>query len=457
MTPHDMSCGRTLTVRRAAIIVFAAALAVRLLYLVTLPAAPFLHEPHSDHANYFSWADLLASGAGVTLDRSIQQPAYALLLTPWLRLFPDSAIALPLTRFGHALAGALAAGLLTLLAARFLNPRWSLLAGLLYALSPVTVFTDLTWSKEQLAVTCWLTVMLLINRPDWPGRIAAVTLSVLAIGLRELFVVPLLLAATAWYLPRAAWRKLFGALLLIGWSLWGWSWLHTAMRDGSPPQGFAEPLYVGVWSGTGVLYCPPSFVRPGRNYEAVDWQVETARRLGHWPTPVEENAYWLSAAGAEISAHPLTTLRVMAMRTATALWAGPLEDNYPYLVHYHSSPVLPVLTPVWLLFTLGLGGLMVWWRSGSARGACCIVTALLLGTLLAPAPFYILERLRLPLYALFALSAAAGLAVAPRVPRYWLLGYALAAALTLNPALTAQLAPAILRGTRLGWHMLTIY
>ncbi|HNW92130.1 MAG TPA: hypothetical protein PKM88_04380 [bacterium] len=429
--------------------IFLGALALRLAYVQALPGDKYLHAPHSDHENYRHWAALLAANRPVPPDISIQQPAYA-----WRFAAVGNPGDGPATmRRWHLAAGAAAPALLYLLAAPALGGRWSAFAALLYAACPVIVFTDATWSKEQLAVTGWLLVLLLLRSPHAGLRLLALPLALFALGLRELFIVPVLFAALAWYAPQRAWLRLAVLTLLLALAVWGWGVAHTAARAGQPPQGFAEPLYVGVWPGTNILYSPPPFVRPGRIYEAVDWEAETARRLGHHPSPTEENAYWLGQARAAFTAQPLAALRTMLLRVVTALWAGPLEDNYPYLVHYHASGVLPLLPPVWLLLALGLGGLLLWWRSGEQRAACRIVTGFLLGALLAPAPFYLLERLRLPLFPALAVAAAMGLAVAPRLPRRWLLVYAAGVTVAVSPALTACLSPAILAGTRMGWRL----
>jgi len=436
------------------LLIFAFVLTIRVGYIYSNSHSDFLGSPHSDHLNYFHWARLLSEGSPRPLHLTIQQPAYAYLLALLYRL--PFAADYRAVRLIHVLIASAAAVLFFAAARRVLGIAWGAVAAIFLAICPAMIFAEASWSKETVAVACWLLAINTILSPRrflrWLGFCAII----LAVGLRDLFLLPAMLAYAAWLLTHRQYRRVVMAGLLAIIILGGWHVMHTWTRGGIPPQGFAQPLYAGLWSGTGIIQSPPPFIRGGRRWEAIDWHAETVRRLGVNPDPQAENWYWLRAAGKEFIAHPTATLTMFAQRLVAGFWGGPLEDNYPYLVYYHSSELLPLLPPVWLLIALGLGGSWVWYWSGKNRVAWIIVTAVIVGTILAMVPFYVVERMRLPLYPCLALAAAAGFKYLPLVKKRHLLAYGLGVFIAINPWLTEKLDPYVYQGTAIGWKLLAL-
>ncbi|MFC1706440.1 glycosyltransferase family 39 protein, partial [Planctomycetota bacterium] len=115
--------------RRALVVVFAAALAVRLLYLCFLSQSPLFDSPTMDPAIHDDWAYGLAGrGPGPSDAAYLRAPLYPYFLSLFYRLFDRSFSTYVLMRIGQHLLGAVSCALIYLLALRLHGRREAMVA-----------------------------------------------------------------------------------------------------------------------------------------------------------------------------------------------------------------------------------------------------------------------------------------------------------------------------------------
>ncbi|HEX7880129.1 MAG TPA: glycosyltransferase family 39 protein, partial [Candidatus Eisenbacteria bacterium] len=202
---------------RLALVVFAAALAVRMVYLLEFSRSVFFDVPILDAAWHAAWADRIAHGHWLDGAPYFRAPLYT-----WFLAVLDAAIGTGpwIARIAQAILGSLAAALTALTAERVWN-RSGLAAGLVVAFYGPIVFSTGELLHEALLVpllAAWLYLTVFANDerndPDarslpWFGsgfllglaavaRPSALILAPLAVGLalfptrRTRFVLPIL-------------------------------------------------------------------------------------------------------------------------------------------------------------------------------------------------------------------------------------------------------------------------
>lgn len=131
----------------AAISVFAASFAIRLIYLLELRfKSPFSGYLYLDALRYDSWAQSIAFGLKQIIEPTFRAPFYPIFLAVIYRIFGHE---LFFARLAQMLLGALVCVMVYLLALRIFNKRTAIISSLLAALYGPFLY----WSGEILIVT----------------------------------------------------------------------------------------------------------------------------------------------------------------------------------------------------------------------------------------------------------------------------------------------------------------
>ncbi|HEX7284266.1 MAG TPA: glycosyltransferase family 39 protein, partial [Vicinamibacterales bacterium] len=132
-----------------ALLIFAVALAVRLIHVWQLRPSPFFDVLMGDAHGYDSWAQRLAGGDWIGTDVFYQAPLYPYFLGVVYAIFGRDLL---VVRIIQAVIGSASCVLLGLAAARFFTPRVGMAAGLALALWAPAIFFDGLLQKSVLDV-----------------------------------------------------------------------------------------------------------------------------------------------------------------------------------------------------------------------------------------------------------------------------------------------------------------
>ncbi len=405
---------------RDAAIVFALALAVRLLHLWQLRRAPFFTLLVGDARAYDAWARRLAAGDWLGGEVFYQAPLYPYLLGAWYALVGPGTLGV---RLLQALLGALACALVTLAAGRLFGAAAGLAAGLLVAFHAPAIFFDALLQKAALDVLLVALLLLLVAlliervgaaRSFWTG--AALGLLVLS---REnaLVLLPVLLIWLLWRSGRALAPALLctaGVAAVLA---------PVALRNqrvGGELQvttsQLGPNLYIGNHEGATGSYVP---LRPGRgdaSFERTDAVELAEAAAGRKLSPGEVSRYWGQRALVWVAEHPGAWMRLLGRKLRLAWNAGEAMDTEDLASHAEWSLALRWLAPIshfGVLAPLALLG--VWWSRGRWRELGVLYAAIVAYTASLVA-FYVVARYRYPLVPM--LAPFAGLALV-ELPGRW--------------------------------------
>src|SRR5689334_8364724 len=133
--------------RGAVLVVFAAALGVRLLHVWQIRRAPFFDVLMGDARGYDGWARRIAAGDWIGHDVFYQSPLYPYFLGV---IYAAAGRSLLLVRVIQAFVGALSCVLLAIAGRRFFSPRVGTAAGAALALYAPAIFFDSLLQKSVL-------------------------------------------------------------------------------------------------------------------------------------------------------------------------------------------------------------------------------------------------------------------------------------------------------------------
>jgi tetratricopeptide (TPR) repeat protein len=444
--------------------VFAAALALRLVYLFQIHGSEFFRFPVGDGQSYEDWAQAISRDV-VGHEVFYQAPLYPYLLAGLYGVFGHGAL---VARVAQAVLGAAACALVADAGRRFFSRGVGLGAGLVLAVYGPALFFGGIIQKACLDLFLTSALLWAVARvaPDVPGGaptrgrllLAGAVLGALALTRENaLALVGVLGAWLAWAvatdpspnpLPASAGRGLrksavvvlpffCGVLLLLG---------PVAARNlalgGAPlptTSQFGVNFYLGNHEGADGLYEP---LRPGHGSFAMERAdaIELAEQAsGRELAPGEVAAYWLGLSRAWIAAHPGEWLRLLG-RKWMLLWNDrEIPDSDEPLVYEDASPLLRAASTVFSFGTLlpfALVGVVV---TRPARRRLLVLYLVLGAFSLSAALFVAFARYRVPLIPVLALFASAGVGeLAARVrARRWR-ALAAPAALVLVGTLVAR-------------------
>jgi tetratricopeptide (TPR) repeat protein len=423
--------------RVSLLIVFLAALLVRVAYLWELRDADVSRILVGDAYLYDRWAREIARGDWLGDTVFYQAPLYPYFLGVLYSLLPAgagvsvapgaAAPAVVVARLVQALLGASACVLLALAGRSFFSPAVGLIAGGVLAVYAPAVFFDGLIQKAVLDLFLTTALLWLVGRlgPD-PGRGSLVAAG-LALGLlgltREnaLVLVPVVAAWLVfgqwgqWGERGVASRRRFAyvGLFLAGVGLVlgpvalrnrvvGGEWLLTTAQLG-------PNLFIGNNSRANGLYAPLRWGRGDPRLERQDATELAQAARGRRLTPGEVSRYWTARTLADIRAEPGRWLRLLGWKLALTWNADEMIDSEDPAVYADSSVLLRGLGWLFHFGTVApLAAVGLWVSRGQWRRLWLLYGMLAAGTASIVA-FYVFARYRYLLVPVVVLFAAAGI------------------------------------------------
>jgi hypothetical protein len=406
------------------------ALALRL----TLAAAVAPQRLGGDPRVYDATAAAIAAGHGFSLRRrptALHPPGWPYLLgaayaltghsapadqaRSWTRRHPGRALAVAHRRWlvgraVSALLGALAAGLLGLLALELFGPAVAVTAAALAAVATPLAVSDLALESEPLFVALALAALLAAARLWRSGRLRWAVAAGLLAGLATLtrangavLLVPLALAA--W--PGCRWRGLAAllcafALAIVPWTVRNAVELHALV----PVSTDLGKTLAGTYNAT----APPNRYR-WRGPQRLPAADRAAARTR--PEAARDRALTRLALR-YIAAHPPAVIKAMAWNTARMLEIDPVSRAILGVVVASRALAIASIAGFALLAVLAVLGLLTRTARAAPLWLWTAPVVLWLGT----APFAVnFERFRWPLDPFLVLLAACALVAAARRAR----------------------------------------
>jgi tetratricopeptide (TPR) repeat protein len=393
-------------------IVTAVAFTLRFVHLWFMRANPLFEQPIMDAGVHDLWARGLLAGTWPGPEPFFRAPLYPYFLAGLYWIFDASRFPVQLV---HVLISALGAGLAALSAARIWGRRAGYMAGLLLA----TLWTSIYFSGELLIVTIPLTLNLLwlwlLLREGETTVVRRLVLVGLVIGLSAIARpnVLIVLPVVVWYV----WRVLKPRPL-------GWLGLVVALALPVIPVTVSN----AVRGGDAVLIASQGGVNffIGNNAES---DGRTAIVPGTRPTwqggfedaiamaeraesrelkPSEVDRHFLRRGLTFIVEEPGQAARLFWRKFTMLMGAGERSNNKFIYAWREWSPLLklPVLAGWPLLLFLGVLG---WSRRDGATGSRPLLLGVCIAYCVSILLFFVNARFRLPVAAIMAIPAGAGL------------------------------------------------
>lgn len=405
---------------------FAAALALRLLYLWEWRESPLAAALLGDARAYDQWARSILAGS----DRAevfYQAPLYPYFLAA---IYAVGGAGQAMTvRLVQAGLGAASCVLLGLAGERFFGRRTGLIAAAGLALWPSAIFADglLQKSSVDIFLVCALLLSLvpaLAAARPLPWLMTGVILGALTLTRENaLALVPFLWLVIGWRFRsqslgrRAAVAGVFlcGIVLALSPAM-AHNWRASGELHLTTAQ-LGPNLFIGNNPDANGLYRPLRPDRGDAQYERVDATALAEQALQRRLSPGEVSAFWRDRAFAYAREQPQAWLRLLARKAA--LWlnrveVGDAEDQYTYA---ESSKVLAMLTALLsfgVLAPLAVAGVVsTWGRRRDAATLACLLGIFALSVVVT----YVMGRYRHPALPLLLLFAAAAVEEVPALVR----------------------------------------
>ena len=410
---------------RAALGIFAFALAVRLVHVWQLRSAPFFGLAMGDAQSYHAWGLEIAAGDWLGREAFYQAPLYPYFLGVVYTLFGPDLLAV---RLSQIVLGSASCALLAVAGNRLFSRPAGIAAGVMLAVYAPALFFDGLMQKTALGLflLCVLLVLLsrLVTEPGrprawlWPG----VVLGGLVLTRENALVFAAVLLG--WLvLSRAAGRRRFAraGALVLGLAL---VLLPVAVRNQAvggefllTTAQFGPNLYIGNNPDADGTYRPLVFGRGDPRFERRDATQIAERELGAPLTPGQVSRYWTGRSLEYIRTRPGDWLRLTGRKVLLALNASEVADTEDQLSHADWSAPLRLAGAVWhfgLLVPLGVAGIcLTWGRRRQLRPFHLMLAAYAASVVL----FAVMGRYRHPLAPLLMLFAAAGVAAVWQMAR----------------------------------------
>jgi Tfp pilus assembly protein PilF len=398
---------------RGVVLLFVAALAVRVIHLYEMRASPFAGALLGDAAGYDAWARRIAAGDWMGEGVFYQAPLYPYFLGVVYRCFGAD---LFVVRVIQAVLGSFAAVFLARAGARWFDARVGRIAGWLIVFYPPAIFFDGLIQKTSLdlfllCAFLWATSELggAAGRSLIVGTGAILGFLILT---REnaMVLVPVTLL---WFVMRRGRRVESAALFMAGllvvlspvvWRNWQMS------REFHPTTAqFGPNFFIGNHEGASGTYEPLRRGRGNVRYEQEDARALAEAQAGRPLGAAEVSAYWTGRALSWIVVHPDDWLKLAGRKALLAWNALEATDTEDIDSHAEWSTVLRATALIFnwgVLAALGVAG--AWMTRARFRELWILHAwfAAYVATLIA---FYVVARYRFPLAPFVALFAAAAL------------------------------------------------
>jgi len=406
--------------RRDAILLFAAAAAIRVVYLFQLRGYDLADILILDPRAYDAEAQRILAGEPLPT-AFYQAPFYSYFLAAIYKVFGREFLAV---RAIQAALGAVTVVLTANLGARLFGRTAGLLAGILALLYGVFPYYEGQIMKTSLTV--FLTTLLLyliapVARRAAPsesrGALARSAIAGLLLGCatltREnliLFVpaLALLLYFRARDLAAAVAFAAGAALAILP------ATLHNYRAEGEwilvTSQG-GQNFYIGNHAAATGTYTNPMFVRPDPLYERLDFQMEAVRRTGGALTAGEASSFWYGQALGEMLSNPRRAAGLLCKKLVIVFEGVERPDNESLYVMRDEAPILDVASLSFaVIAALGLFGMVL---SRARAGELAFLHLFILVNVAALVLFFVVSRYRValaPVLMLFAGHALVELA-----------------------------------------------
>jgi len=402
---------------RTALLIFSAALVIRLLHVWSIRDSPFSHLLLGDARVYDAWARQIAGGDLVGHDVFYQAPLYAYSLGA-LYSIHDGLIWI---RTCQAIVGAASCVLLGYAAYRLFGKAAGLAAGLMMAIYAPAVFFDALVQKSVLDVFFVCMVLALLSGPvadpqrvDNGWRWLAVGLALGSLGLTRENALAFVPVVVCWILlrPAKASRSIAGllagvaiVLLPVGVRnlMTGGEFHLTTVQSG-------PNFFIGNHAHADGMYMPLRAGRGSPEYERADAIALASQAAGRALSAGEVSSYWTMRAWEYIRANPTDWLRLEARKLWLISNATEIIDTESQESYEDYSLPLRVLAKVahfGVLVPLACAGV---WCTWNERRRLWLFYAMIAAYTLSVLAFYVVARYRLPLVPLLMLFAAAAIA-----------------------------------------------
>ena len=461
-----------------ALIIFAVALAVRLVHIWQIRPSPFFDILLGDANGYDQWAQRLAAGDWIGSEVFYQAPLYPYFLGLVYKVFGRDLLAV---RIIQALIGSASCALLGMAGARFFSKPVGLMAGLALALWAPAIFFDSLLQKSVLDVffvclSLWLLALLVyppegghhrntqdhvvsgFSRMTW----LALGLTMGALALTRENALIFIVVIVVWILVDV-WRagalapadqrrlkpslseRLFpfavGLFLVLApvvarnYAVDGGFYLTTSQ--------FGSNFYIGNNPQADGTYASIRFGRGAPEFERIDATEVAEASVGRTLSPSEVSGYWTERALGFITSEPMAWLRLTGRKVLLLINRTEMLDTESQESYADWSA--PIAVGSWighfgLLIPLAVLGVIVTWRD---RQRLWILHALTITYALSVVMFYVFARYRFPLVPFLLLFAAAGLWHVKQALQSWrIVSAVIAAAIVANLSL---LSPSLMR------------
>ena len=403
-------------------IVFGAALAIRLIYLVLFRQTVMWDAMMVDAGLYDSWGMRIAGGDWIGDKVFYDPPLYAYFLGVAYKLFGHDYIAV---RIIQVFIGSAHCVVVLYLAERILDRRAGIAAGLIASLYGPLVFYDALLMKAFLSgmlVDCALLVLLAgirSGRPRWwflhgiiLGFASLLRVNLMAFVWVEALFFAAVIVAGKWESGR---RKALCAALV--WAVGVCAVVAPVMLRNFHVSG--SPVLVSSYLGQNFYtgnnefnssdnYQRLSFVRANPKYEESDFHDEAAARLGVKKLePKQVSDYWLRQGLLYIRAQPWDFAKRLTKRFRIFWNAYEVPDSYNFgFMSRHLMPVLRYLPGFGIIAPLGLLGITLTLRRRRELWPFYVFILLYCSSVIV---FFVFSRYRMPVVG--SLSAFAGAAI----------------------------------------------
>jgi 4-amino-4-deoxy-L-arabinose transferase-like glycosyltransferase len=424
-------------IRRAVVFaaIVAAAVAVRVVFLVQIERSELGTVPSVDARFYDELARSLASGANLPPGALTFNPLYPFFLAAVYRLFGAGDLA---PRAAQALLGALTIALVYLGALRLVEgPRAgrppgaataAIAAGMALLYAPLVLYEGMLLGTtiEVFLFAAALLLSLVLDQTlrgergvvfgtrAVSARILALILGACcgagALARPNLFLL-LSAALPVWFLARPR-RRRRGFETSLVFAAGAALFLLPAVAFNARETGRFVPVsahgginfYIGNRPGTAGVYEPPDGMRGDMRGLIEDARIMAETETGGGLTDAQVSDFYMRRALEAIGRDPIRWLGLLARKLALFWNKAEIPDVPSAFLVARSAGVLRLLfLPYAAIAPLAAAGLVALWRSGRNRGIAAIFLA---GAVLSVILFFVNARYRLPAVPLLAALAA---------------------------------------------------
>jgi len=422
------------------LLIFAVALAVRLLHLWQIHPSPFFDVLLGDANGYDEWARRLAAGDWLGTEVFYQAPLYPYFLGLIYSIFGHDLVAV---RIGQAVIGSASCVLLALAGTRFFSTPVGTIAGFALALYAPAIFFDGLLQKSVLdmffvCLGLWL-VSLRLDPPAASGarhllRASAlssqgvwlalgVAMGGLALTRENALVFIVVILAWAIYSPdvEAGLESRLSGLKTrlcgrVVWFLAGMAvvLLPVAARNYAVGGGFylttsqfGSNLYIGNNPTADGTYASIRSGRGAPEFERLDATEVAEEAVGRSLTPSEVSGYWTGRVVDYITSQPVDWLQLSARKVLLLLNATEMLDTESQESYAEWS--WPLAIGGWIghfgvLVPLAVAGVFVTWPQRRRLWLLHLMAVAYAASVVA---FFVFARYRYPLVPFLLLFAAA--------------------------------------------------